>query len=666
MTVNTIGSIAEFVTNGVTTNYPFYFKFLANEDLVVTYVNPQGVSSTLTLGTNYTVNGVGNDNGGSIVTTTALAGPGQLVVSREMDPFQQTSLRNQGKFLAETHEDVFDKLTMLIQQGLAIVARALTRPLGRDYFFAESRRITSVKDPVDPQDAATKNSVESYVNGLIGTGQGPVNNAANVLYATPGGITRTVQSRLREVVAITDFTGAVEGAVNSSAAAFVAAEASVHQSIYLPFGVWNAGTTALSKRYYGLGKLITNGLYRGQEYTNLKTDPQRAETGDFSRAASADISKVNLLRFDMGRIRNNLDEYYYNSATTPYWADGIWLAGSSGTSSRFTNSLAVGATSLNLVAAVAEITPGMKIRITNDVISHAATCVTNAGSTLTFTPPLAQAMNVTYTEGPVPSYGYVSMAVRTMNQMWMGHVEHQGGGDAYVYGGRIIANNKARQTSQDHFFETQTVGLIGGDLIGIAHGSYMTGMELQFLDTNFSGSYQIAAVGLVYSFNRTADRAVDTFGCIWMGSLFKSEGSAFADVAYRAYGRWKRGIDFTGMEMQGDQAAIILQRKHRIYLDGTGVSKDPRGFSWYADTPGGTWIGTANDGSLSIAHNSVARIIADTAHTYIRSSTFNDTVVFDSGMIDLRYALTDNNTRTRVAYFPMKVNGTIYYLPLFQ
>ncbi len=85
MTVPTLNSVAEFVTNGVTTNFPFFFKFLANEDLVVTYVDPTGVSSVLTLGTQYTVNGAGNDSG-SIVTSIALAGPGQLVVSREMDP----------------------------------------------------------------------------------------------------------------------------------------------------------------------------------------------------------------------------------------------------------------------------------------------------------------------------------------------------------------------------------------------------------------------------------------------------------------------------------------------------------------------------------------------------------------------------------------------------
>ncbi|QLG93701.1 right-handed parallel beta-helix repeat-containing protein [Pseudomonas yamanorum] len=193
MTVNTIGSIAEFDTNGVTTNYPFYFKFLANEDLVVTYVNPLGVSSILNLGTHYTANGAGNDQGGSIVTTSALAGPGQLVVARDMEAYQQTSLRNQGKFLAETHEDVFDKLTMLVQQAFATLGRALTRPFGRDYFFAENRRITSVRDPVEPQDATTKHSVEMYVGGLIQAGQGPINSAANVLYVAPNGLTRKVQ-----------------------------------------------------------------------------------------------------------------------------------------------------------------------------------------------------------------------------------------------------------------------------------------------------------------------------------------------------------------------------------------------------------------------------------------------------------------------------------------
>lgn len=193
MTVNTISSVAEFDTNGVTTNYPFYFKFLANEDLVVTYVDPNGVSLVMTYGTDYTVNGAGKDDGGSIVTSTALPGPGQLVVSRDMEAFQQTSLRNQGKFLAETHEDVFDKLTMLIQQGFSLFRRALVRPLGRDYYDAENRRIANVRDPVELQDAATKNWAQQYIGDIIGSGQGPINSAANVLYQGPDGAPYNLQ-----------------------------------------------------------------------------------------------------------------------------------------------------------------------------------------------------------------------------------------------------------------------------------------------------------------------------------------------------------------------------------------------------------------------------------------------------------------------------------------
>ncbi|MEO4014825.1 phage tail fiber protein [Pseudomonas rossensis] len=182
MTVPTLNSIAEFVTNGVTTNFPFFFKFLANEDLVVTYVNSLGAVTVLTLGTHYTVNGAGDEDGGSIVTTTAMAGPGQLVVSREMDAYQQTSLRNQGKFLAETHEDVFDRLTMLIQQGFSIFKRALVRPFGKPYYDAENRNISNLADPVEMQDATTKNWVSNHFAGLIDQVTGLINTATGILY----------------------------------------------------------------------------------------------------------------------------------------------------------------------------------------------------------------------------------------------------------------------------------------------------------------------------------------------------------------------------------------------------------------------------------------------------------------------------------------------------
>lgn len=235
MTVNTISSVAEFVTNGVTTNFPFYFKFLANEDLVVTYVNPAGISSPLTLGTHYTVNGAGNDAGGSVVTTTALAGPGQLVVAREMDAYQQTSLRNQGKFLAETHEDVFDRLTMLIQQGLSTFTRALVRPFGRNYYDAENRRIANLADPVEPQDAVNSRSMQSMIEQALA---GVIGGAGWFLQFGLGAIARTFQDKMRDQYSVKDFGAKLDGVTDDTAAVQAAVTAAIAavKRLYWPDG----------------------------------------------------------------------------------------------------------------------------------------------------------------------------------------------------------------------------------------------------------------------------------------------------------------------------------------------------------------------------------------------------------------------------------------------
>lgn len=192
MTVSTLNSSAEFATNGVTTVFPIGFKFLAAADLNVTYTNSAGVTTDLVLGTDYTVSGAGSENGGSITTTTALA-TGQLAVERDMLAYQETSLRNQGRFFAETHEQVFDRLTMLIQQIFGRLGRALFRPLGRNYFDAEGRQIKNVADPTADQDATTKNWTQQYVAEILATGQGPINNAANIVYTFPDGTARKVQ-----------------------------------------------------------------------------------------------------------------------------------------------------------------------------------------------------------------------------------------------------------------------------------------------------------------------------------------------------------------------------------------------------------------------------------------------------------------------------------------
>lgn len=196
MTVTTTQSDASFDTNGVTVVFPFTFKFFYNEDLLVIYTSPQGVLSTLTLGIDYTVSGAGSESGGSVQTTTPLAGPGTLVVTRDIDALQLTSFRNQGKFLAETHEDAFDKLTMLAQQVDSRFSRALVRPIGANYYDAGGYRIANLGNPVNPQDGATKKWTNDLVAEVLQSGSGPINNAENVVYADPLGNITTVADAL--------------------------------------------------------------------------------------------------------------------------------------------------------------------------------------------------------------------------------------------------------------------------------------------------------------------------------------------------------------------------------------------------------------------------------------------------------------------------------------
>jgi hypothetical protein len=633
LTVSNQTSVVQYNGNGSTVAWPTGFRFFKNTDLVVTKRTATGVTTLLTLNTDYSVSGANSAGGGTVTTTNALAVGELLTVARVLTVQQLTDLRNQGEYFAEIHEDVFDYLTMLIQQANEVDSRALKHPRDSEHYQAEGRRIVDLESPVDPQDAATKSSVEEYVNSILETGEGPVNNAANVIYATGGGINRTVQARLRDFVMLTDFPGALTGAANSSAGAFAAAEASVYTRIFLPFGVWNAGATVLTKNYYGLGTLITNGSYRSQQYVNITTDPQKGTNPDFEFAATGDLSKVNAGRWNLGRIRNNLNEYYFNAPTTPFWNDMVSQAGHSGTSAKFINVLGVGTTVLNMVGPCPEITPGMPIRITDDIQGFNATCVTNIGNILTFTPGSPSVYTTPFTNGPTSTYGYVTRAIRTMNTLHMGNVEHQGGGDAYVFTGRIINNNKFAQASQNHFFEISTIGLFGGDLVNITPGGYMTGTEMNFADSNYQGSFQSSAFGHLVNLQRTADNGA--YGGTWMGFVTKSEASQYADVAYKAFGKFKRGIDLVGVTFGADLAAITLPRTSRIYLDSSGIVKDSRGFNWWSDVPGGSWLGTGTAGDVQIVQGGLGRVIIEDDWTRIRAKVAGGHVVLDRGYLDL-------------------------------
>jgi len=167
VTVENTTSIVQYDGDGVATVFPVPFRFFENTDLDVVRVTALDVVVPLTLGTDYTVSGAGEINGGSITTSLAAATGEQIVIARLLPLTQETDLRNQGNFFPEIHEDVFDRLTMLIQQLSAVTGRALTRPRDGVNWDAQNRRINNLGSAQRPTDAANLSDVTGAVNSAI-------------------------------------------------------------------------------------------------------------------------------------------------------------------------------------------------------------------------------------------------------------------------------------------------------------------------------------------------------------------------------------------------------------------------------------------------------------------------------------------------------------------
>lgn len=193
MTVTTTLDRQYFPGDGANKNFPFNFKFFDNSQIYVYLIDPSGAVVGKILNVDYTLSGAMSPGGGQVVMTIAPPLNYQILVQRKLPITQPTSIRNQGAFFPAIHEDVFDRLTMLVQQAIFETGNSLQKNQAGTVWDFKGLRGINAANPISAQDVATKNSVELYVSSILQTGQGPVNNAANVLYVYPDGVTHVVQ-----------------------------------------------------------------------------------------------------------------------------------------------------------------------------------------------------------------------------------------------------------------------------------------------------------------------------------------------------------------------------------------------------------------------------------------------------------------------------------------
>ncbi len=229
MTVSSQTNSATFIGNDVATTFPLPFRFFSNSDIFAYFINlSNGSSSPMTLGVDYTLSGAGepevDGSAISVLTTTSpLSSLLGIYVERILPQTQQADIVNQGEFFATTHEDVFDRLTMLIQQSIADIDHAIRvprsdpEPAALPPAISRAGLLFSFDGNGDPACVAPSSGSASDLAVNLANSSDPSKGAALIGYKG-----RTVADRLADTISIKNFGAKGDGITDDTAAILAA------------------------------------------------------------------------------------------------------------------------------------------------------------------------------------------------------------------------------------------------------------------------------------------------------------------------------------------------------------------------------------------------------------------------------------------------------------
>ena len=254
MTISSQLGRQSYAGDGDTTEFTVPFKFFDSSDLTVILQSEDGVDATLTENVHYTVEGAGDEDGGTITMETAPASGETLTIILDPPRTQLTDYVSNDAFPAESHERALDRLTQQNIRTRDIVNRALRLPDGDASVMptlpgaaTRAGKFLRFDNNGDPEMATGIDQSQTLSQSVIGQflyPQTPAEVAAGVTpvnYAYPPGDVRRY--------------GAVgDGETDDSAAINAALKA--NQSVYAPAGTYAVKSSILVNRFnelYGNG-----------------------------------------------------------------------------------------------------------------------------------------------------------------------------------------------------------------------------------------------------------------------------------------------------------------------------------------------------------------------------------------------------------------------------
>jgi hypothetical protein len=274
-------------------------------------------------------------------------------------------------------------------------------------------------------------------------------------------------------------------------------------------------------------------------------------------------------------------------------------------------------------------------------------------------------------------------------------VDQHGQGDAVAYNGLIFVTGT--KSGSTHFLANPAGVLLNGSLQAGADGVYLNTVEFDMQD----GGFDCAGIGTVTNLSRT--NAAGAKSVVWMGHRVQGTGTEYADVAYSATGKIKIGLDTTNMDAGILQRAVTMKANQRIYLNATSPGGGNLEAGWFANQPGGDFIvydstnaqitvavnnapvGQFQQNSFLAAPGGGARFRANTADVqavgdfsvrngldgsrYFRASAaeVNCSVQLKvNNILDIYSPVTKGSASAAGLYLRIRVNGSDYYLQLFN